>query len=75
MVEAMLRAEARGAFTLAHVHDEVIAMAPKDSAEQVKAILMEEFTRPVRWMADLPLAADAKLLDRCLLYTSPSPRD
>jgi DNA polymerase len=64
LAEALLRAEARGACIIAHVHDELIAMAPEDRAEEVLSILREELTRIPAWLPGVPLAVDAHVMER-----------
>jgi DNA polymerase len=64
LVEAILRAEARGVLVLAHVHDEVIAMAPEERAQEVYDILLEELIRVPGWLPDVPLAAEGGIKER-----------
>ena len=58
LVEAILRLEKRGIQIALHIHDEIIALCREEDGERVKAILIEELTRPIPWALGLPLGAE-----------------
>jgi len=64
LVEAILRIEQRGIPILFHVHDEVIAEVPIETATEAKQVVTKEMTRQVSWMPDLPLSCESHLAQR-----------
>ena len=45
------------------VHDEIIITAPKDTAEEAQAKLVEVMSTPPKWAPDLPVACECKFAD------------
>jgi DNA polymerase I-like protein with 3'-5' exonuclease and polymerase domains len=47
-----------------HVHDEVVIEAKKDDAEEILGKVLAAMSQAPDWIADLPLAAEGKIVER-----------
>jgi DNA polymerase I-like protein with 3'-5' exonuclease and polymerase domains len=61
--EGMLNIELSGIPVLLHTHDEVLCLAKEDEAEEVSRTVVECLTSTPSWMPNLPLAAEARIID------------
>jgi DNA polymerase len=66
LMHAMLQLHREGIFLVASIHDEIIALAPVEDAEAIRARMIEVLQTPPEWADDLPLAADAFVNTRFL---------
>jgi DNA polymerase len=58
LMNAMLQLHREDVFLVGSIHDELVALAPVDDAEAVKARMIEVLQTPPDWADGLPLAAD-----------------
>jgi DNA polymerase len=58
MVANMLTMHRDEIFLVASIHDEIVALAPVEEAEAVRARMIEIMQTPPDWALDLPLAAE-----------------
>jgi DNA polymerase I-like protein with 3'-5' exonuclease and polymerase domains len=61
LMEAILKWEQAGRRVALHVHDEIVTLAPKVCAEQVKTDLIEVMTELPVWAAGLPMDAEGTI--------------
>lgn len=59
----MLRVDAAGYPIILHVHDELVCEVPEEQAEQAYSAIMEIMSTPPEWIPDIPLSAEAHILD------------
>jgi hypothetical protein len=59
LVEKMLQLHRDGVFIIGTVHDEIVALAPAEEADAVRAHMIQVMQTPLAWAPDLPLSADA----------------
>jgi DNA polymerase len=59
----ILRIEAAGVPVVLHVHDEIIAEVPIDTAEDALATIRREMSAAPAWMPDLPVACEARIAE------------
>jgi DNA polymerase len=72
LMNALLQLHRDEVFLVASTHDEVVALAPVEEAEAVKARMLEVMSTPPDWAEGLPLAAEAFINTR-FLKTSSNP--
>jgi DNA polymerase bacteriophage-type len=58
LAHGMMLAHRRGLDVRLHVHDQIVALAVKDTASRALEILIECMSEPPSWAPDLPLAAE-----------------
>jgi hypothetical protein len=58
LMHAMLQLHREEIFLVASIHDEIVALAPIEEAEAVRARLVEVLKTPPDWADDLPLGAE-----------------
>lgn len=58
LAHGMQLARAEGIDIRLHVHDQIVAMAPEDEAEDQLKLLIECMEQPPKWAPDLPLGAE-----------------
>jgi hypothetical protein len=63
LADMILRIESAGVPIVLHVHDEIIAEVPIDTAEEALAIVRREMSTPPAWMPDLPVACEARIAE------------
>ena len=61
---AMRRLDAEGFETVLHVHDELVLECDADRGEYTMQRLQAIMAEPPEWCADLPLASEAKIMQR-----------
>jgi DNA polymerase len=59
LMHAMLQLHREGVFLVGSIHDEIVALAPVEDAEAIKARMIEVLRTPPDWAEGLPLATDA----------------
>lgn len=64
LAEAMLDLENQGVQIGHHCHDEIIAVAPAQDADQVLEQMIITMRQPPAWAAGLPLDAEGKIAER-----------
>tara|TARA_R110002051_G_scaffold274450_2_gene335175 strand:- start:1127 stop:2890 length:1764 start_codon:yes stop_codon:yes gene_type:complete len=62
--DILIRLEAKGLQTIFHVHDEVVIETSASEADDVLEAVVEEMRIPPKWIPDIPLDAEGKVLDR-----------
>jgi hypothetical protein len=63
LADMVLRIEAAGVPVVMHVHDEVIAEVPSESAEKALATVTREMSTAPFWMPALPVACEARIAE------------
>ena len=58
IMDTALRLENLGYRFVLQAHDELAFVIPDDDIDNAKKIILEELVRPVKWMPELPLAAE-----------------
>jgi len=58
------RIEEAGYPLILHVHDEVVIEVDEDKAEQCLSDCLKIMSTPPKWISDIPLSAEGKILDR-----------
>lgn len=61
--DMMLRVDALGYRIILHVHDEMVIEVPDDKAEQALADVLSVMSTAPDWIPDIPLSADAHIVD------------
>lgn len=61
--EQALWVRANGYFIVTKTHDEIVALAPDDKAEECLAMMLDVMRTPPEWCADLPLNATGSIGD------------
>jgi DNA polymerase len=69
LIAAMVRFHEDEIFLVGTVHDQVVALAPVEHAEEIRDYMVEVLSTPPEWAPDLPLAAEAFVNTR---FTKPS---
>ena len=62
--DMMLRIEEAGMDIIFHVHDEFIIEVDENKAEKTLEDVIESMSEAPKWIPDIPLAAEGKILDR-----------
>ena len=62
--DIITRLEKRGLEIIFHVHDEVVVEVDEEKAEEVLELVIQEMKTPPKWIPDIPLDAEGKILDR-----------
>ena len=61
--DMMLRVDEAGYPIILHVHDELVCEVPEEQAEQALSDIMKIMSTPPEWIPDIPLSAEAHILD------------
>ena len=62
--DCMLRMEKEGLNIVCHVHDEVVIECDEDKAEEVLEKVLSVMKTPPKWISELPLDAEGKIVTR-----------
>jgi DNA polymerase I-like protein with 3'-5' exonuclease and polymerase domains len=62
--DMLLRIEEEGIKTIFHVHDEVVVEEDADKADQTLERIIEIMSTPPKWIDDIPLEAEGKVITR-----------
>lgn len=62
--DILTRLENRGMRIIFHVHDEVVIEVKEDDAKEALDLVIKEMRTPPKWLPDIPLDAEGKILDR-----------
>lgn len=62
--DILIRLENRGMRIIFHVHDEVVIEVKEDDAKEALDLVIKEMRTPPKWLPDIPLDAEGKILDR-----------
>jgi DNA polymerase len=64
LIHGMLQLHADGIFLIGCIHDEIVALAPAEHAEEIRDHMVAVMKTAPGWAPDLPLAADAFINQR-----------
>ena len=62
--DCMLRMEQEGLKIVCHVHDEVLIECDAEEADEVLTKTLDIMKTPPKWIPDLPLDAEGKIVER-----------
>ena len=62
--DIITRLEKKGLQIIFHVHDEVVVEVDEKNAEEALELIIREMKTPPKWIPNIPLDAEGKILDR-----------
>ena len=62
--DILTRLENKGMDIIFHVHDEVVIEVDEKDAEKTLSLVIDEMRTPPKWLPEIPLDAEGKVLDK-----------